>query len=273
MNWQGKTGRTLMALALGTLFLGIQANAQTTSTTSTPAPKVEQEDPAEAGWHMDFSPYIWFAGLHGTTGVLGHNAAVHASFGDIFNYLNLGAMGTFEVRHGRVIMPLDFIWMKLSDNKSLPLNDPEAESVDATMRETILTPKIGYRIGDGRRVKVDALFGARVWHLYTGLNLQPRELGLGYSQSTTWSDAVAGGRITFMLSPKASVMILGDAGGGAARSDWQAAGVLGYQVSRRWNLSLAYRYMSVNYRPNNNAQFVYDVNMPGLVLGATFKIK
>ena len=273
MNWQGKTGRALIALALGTLFLGMQANAQTTSTTSTPAPKVEQEDPAEAGWHMDFTPYIWFSGLHGTTGVLGHDASVHASFGDIFNYLNLGAMGTFEVRHGRVLMPLDFIWLKLSDNKSLPLNDMQAESVDATMRETILTPAIGYRIGDGKKVKVDALFGARIWHINTDLKLQPRELETGFSQSTTWGDAVAGGRITLMLSPKASVTILGDAGGGAARSDWQAAGLLGYQLSRRWKLLAGYRYMSVNYRPNGNLQFVYDASMPGLVVGATFKIK
>lgn len=273
MNWSGKTGKALLALGLGTLFLAMQTNAQTTSTTTNPAPKVEQEDPAEAGWHMDFTPYIWFAGLHGTTGALGHDASVHASFGDIFNYLNLGAMGTFEVRNGRVLMPVDFLWMKLSDNKALPLNDAEAESVDTTMRETILTPKIGYRIGDGKRVKVDALFGARIWHISTDLKLQPRELETGFSQATTWADAVAGGRITFLLSPKASVTVFGDAGGASARSDWQAGGVLGYQVSRRWNLLFGYRYLSVNYRPNTNAQFVYDVNMPGLALGATFKIK
>jgi hypothetical protein len=31
--------------------------------------------------------------------------------------------------------------------------------------------------------------------------------------------------------------------------------------------------MSVNYRPNGNAQFVYDVNMPGLMLGFTINVK
>jgi hypothetical protein len=34
-----------------------------------------------------------------------------------------------------------------------------------------------------------------------------------------------------------------------------------------------YRYLSVNYRPNSNAQFVYDVDMPGLVVGATINLK
>jgi hypothetical protein len=122
-------------------------------------------------------------------------------------------------------------------------------------------------------VKVDALFGARIWHMSTDLKLQPVELQTGFSQATTWADAVAGGRITFMLSPKASIIILGDAGGISARSDWQAAGMIRYQISRRWKLLAGYRYLSVDYRPNNNPQFVYDVNMPGLGVGATFSIK
>jgi hypothetical protein len=29
----------------------------------------------------------------------------------------------------------------------------------------------------------------------------------------------------------------------------------------------------VDYRPNGKAQFVYDVDMPGLVIGATFNAK
>src|SRR5271166_1561351 len=85
--------------------------------------------------------------------------------------------------------------------------------------------------------------------------------------------AVAGGRITTILSRKAFATVLGDAGGGSARSDYQVAGFLGYQISRRWVLLAGYRYLSVDYRPNGRAQFVYDVNMPGVVIGATFNAK
>jgi hypothetical protein len=88
-----------------------------------------------------------------------------------------------------------------------------------------------------------------------------------------WVDAVAGGRIQVALSPKAFVAIGGDAGGGSARHDYQAAGFLGYKISRRWVLLGGYRYLSVNYRPTGNVQFVYDVDMPGLIFGATFNIK
>ncbi len=90
---------------------------------------------------------------------------------DIFSNLNIGAMGVFEARYNRIIMPVDFLWMKLSDDKALPLNDVGFQSVKAKMTETMLAPKIGYRVADGKHVKVDALFGIRYWHLSTDLAL------------------------------------------------------------------------------------------------------
>jgi hypothetical protein len=256
--------------ALSCFSMGAFAQAQTQSM---PTPQADNQVSSEAGWHVGITPYIWFAGVNGDSGILGHEAGVHASFGDIFNYLNIGAMGDVDVRYNRVIIPVDVLWMKLSDNKALPLDDPEAESIKAKMNETVLTPKIGYRVGDGRRVKVDALFGARYWHLGTTLTLQPVQLANGFSRSANWADAVAGGRIEFALSRKASATIFGDAGGGSARLDYQVGGFLGYKLSRRWTLLGGYRYLSVDYRPNSRALFVYDVDMPGLAIGATFNVK
>lgn len=241
-------------------------------TKSAPTPKVEDQSPSNDGWHITLAPYIWFSGLNGTTGFLGHDASVHASFGDIFSYLNLGAMVTTEVRYNRVIMPVDFIWMKLSDNNALPIED-ETTSIKAEMRETVLTPKIGYRVADGKRIKVDALFGFRYWHMTTDLDLQPVQAEGGFSRSANWVDAVAGARIEAALTPKAFIVVAGDAGGGSARSDYQVGGFLGYKISRKWALVAGYRYLSVNYRPHSADRFIYDVNMPGMVLGATFNLK
>jgi len=275
MNCFRKAAKTaLLVLTMGALFSLPRASAQTEPPTpkSTDAPQSDETN-TDGGWHVGITPYLWFAGVHGTAGALGHDASVHATFGDIFDYLNIGAMGVVETRYNRVLMPLDFMWMKLSDNKAIPLDDPEAASIKAKMTETMLAPKIGYRVADGKKVKVDALFGIRYWHLSTSLNLQPTQIAGGFSQSANWVDAVAGGRITTILSRKAFVTVLGDAGGGSARSDYQVAGFLGYQISRRWVLLAGYRYLSVDYRPNGRAQFVYDVNMPGVVIGATFNAK
>ena len=268
--WES-TKAGLFVLALAASFHSPRASAQAQSEMSTTAPQPKETN-TDGGWQLAITPYLWFAGVHGTTGALGREASVHASFGDIFNYVNIGAMGVLEARYKRVRMPVDFMWMKLSDNKALPIN-VVALSIKTKMTETMLTPKIGYRIADGKRVKVDALFGFRYWHLSTDLTLQPVQIRSGFSQSASWADAVAGGRIEAALSPKAFVLVAGDAGGANARSDYQFAGLLGYKISRKVALLAGYRYLHVNYRPNGNAQFVYDVNMPGLVLGATFNIK
>ncbi|MGC1907807.1 MAG: hypothetical protein WA715_28560 [Candidatus Acidiferrum sp.] len=122
--------------------------------------------------------------------------------------------------------------MKLLDDKGLPLNELGLQSIKVKMTETMLTPKIGYRFADGKRVKVDALFGIRYWHVSTDFTLGPQS-PMAFSRSVNWVDAVAGGRIQLALSPKAFVAIRGDAGGGSARHDYQAAGFLGYKIRRR----------------------------------------
>src|SRR4249920_107894 len=134
---------TLFALALGMVF-SISASGQSPLAPNVASPQPNEQADPDTGLHVDVTPYLWFAGLNGTTGVLGHDASVHASFSDIFNYFNIGAMGLAEVRHNRVIIPLDFMWMKLSDKRALPLNDAQAESIKAEMTETMLAQKIGY---------------------------------------------------------------------------------------------------------------------------------
>lgn len=273
MSWFSKK-MTAVAIALifGAMILPVHTNAQTNQTASMSSPQAKEAD-SDAGWHFAFTPYIWFSGMHGTVGVDGHESSVHASFGDIANYLNLGAMGSFEARYNRVIIPVDFIWMKLSDEKGLPQTD-DYDSVKTTLKETIFTPKIGYRIADGKKVKVDALFGLRYWHMNNELTgVVGGNKVASVSDSANWVDAVAGGRIILALSPKAFIVVGGDAGGGSARSDYQVGGGMGYNISRKWVLMAGYRYLSLNYRPNGPRQFVDDVNMPGLIVGATYNFK
>ena len=265
------TNAGLFVLTLAVSFYSPQASAQAQSDMSTTAPQPKETN-TDDGWHVAIAPYLWFSGVHGTAGALGREASVHASFSDIFSNTDIGAMGVMEARYKRVLMPVDFMWIKLSDDKALPIQ-VIALSIKAKMTETMLTPKIGYRIADSKRVKVDALFGFRYWHLSTDFTLQPVQIRGGISQSASWADAVAGGRIEAALSPKAFVLVAGDAGGADARSDYQVAGLLGYKISRKVVLLAGYRYLHVNYRPNGNPQFVYDVNMPGVVMGATFNIK
>ncbi len=83
----GLTGVLVLSFVYLIPWATIQAQAL-----ATPAPQPEAQASSDAGWHVGITPYIWFAGVHGTSGVLGHDASVHADFSDIFNYLNIGAM-------------------------------------------------------------------------------------------------------------------------------------------------------------------------------------
>jgi hypothetical protein len=247
------------------VFFAAGANAQGASSA-----KPDNSDPADEGWHVDVIPYIWFAGVHGTTGVHDHETSMHASFSDVFDYLNLGAMGAVEARYNRFLIPVDFMWIKLSDDKALPF-DAGAESAKAEFKQTIFTPGVGYRIVDRRKLKVDGRLGVRYWHINGSLKLQPTSLESNPSATADWVDAVAGGKFTVLLSPKVVLAFGGDGGGGTARSDYQAFGTLGFRVSKKWLLQAGYRYMSVNYRPEST--FVYDVRQSGLILGATWNVK
>jgi hypothetical protein len=220
------------------------------------------------GWHLAVSPYIWFAGMHGNVGALGHEASVHASFGDVFKYLNFGLMGAVEARYNRIVIPVDFMWMKLSDDKASPF-EIGPTSVKVKVNEDILTPKIGYRLIDTGKLTVDGLVGFRYWHLGNTLTLQP-QIRNGFYASANWVDVLGGAKIQAALSPKVVVTILGDAGGGQANTDYQIAGLLGYKLKKAI-LQLGWRYMYVNYRPSSS--FVYQTAMSGLILGVTIPLK
>jgi hypothetical protein len=252
----GKTAFVLFAVLLLLTFTFLpQAGAQT---------------PSNEGWHLEVSPYLWLAGIHGTVGALGNEVSVHAGFDDIFSNMNIGLMSAVETRYNRIVMPVDFMWLSLSDEKALP-GGLAVTSIKADLTQVILAPKIGYRFVNSDKVKVDALTGFRYWHMGTTLTPQPG--GPAPSDSANWVDALAGAKLQAQLATKLHFIAMGDIGGGGANSDYQIAGGLGYQLSRKWTLSAGYRYMAVNYRPNTHVGFVNDTVTSGILVGATWNIK
>jgi hypothetical protein len=250
-----------------------QGPASTTIQEQTPAaPTPQKPAAADDGWHFDLTPYLWFPGISGTVGALGRNTGVHLDPGQLISHFHLGVLVNAEARKGRLILPLDFMWIKLQDNHSTPFI-PGVSSAQVQVTESILTPEIGYRIVDQEKVKVDALIGLRYWHLGEHLDFLPSGLFNNLSPTQNWVDGVAGGKIAFLLSPKVSVTVAGDAGGGGADLDYQAVGVLGLKVSRICVLDLGYRYLYVNYHDNPPRSFLFDAHESGALLGVTFNLK
>lgn len=225
-------------------------------------------------WHLDITPYLWFAGVHGTVGVLDRTVGFDASIGDVLSKFNIGLMGLVEARKKRFLLPVDFMWIKLSDDRGLPLSPfPGITSIKVKVTQTVLAPKAGYRFVDHEKLKADAVAGIRYWHLGQNLSLEPAGLSNNSSQPANWVDVVGGARFIMPLSPRATFTVMGDAGGGGANVDYQVVGLLGYNLRPTIILQAGWRYLGVSYRASGPFRFVYDAAQSGPLLGVTFNVK
>ena len=266
----------LSAVLLNPLLIPEALAQQTASASNTPATSqtTGQWDtgaPMDGQWHFAFTPYLWFAGMHGTAGVRGFNSSVHASAGDLLSHLDIGLMGSATLRKNRLVMPVDLMWIRISDNNSLPENRTRFNSIDFRAGQFILTPEGGYRIVDKWNFKVDALGGLRYWHISEGLKFNPPVMN-GVSGSQDWVDALGGARFQMFVTPKLSMVVAGNAGGGAAAPDYEVIGLVGWKVKKCTTLQAGWRYLDVHYRNNSNL-FLYDTTLAGGLIGATFTFK
>ena len=233
----------------------------------TPEPQQSAPDSTSDGWRGQIAIYGWFPGIHGTVGVLGHDAGIHVPFSDVFHTLKGIIPIAVELDKRRLVIPVDFFWVKLGDNRGIPFNELGQTSVNIHLTESILTPKIGYRLIDAEHFKFDALAGIRYW--YVGQNLTVEPVGVGRSRSANWVDGLGGARAILPLSEKASIMVSGDAGAGGANLDYQALGLLTYNLTPKWSASVGWRYLYENYRPTNHL-FIFNTAMTGLLAGASY---
>ena len=275
MSSYRKVHFAVLAIVTLSLLLGMpviaeepaELTAQNQATTA-PDPPQKAATSDDDRWHFTIAPYLWFPGLSGNVGAFGHVASVHASATDVLGHFKFGLMGAFEARKNRWVLPIDYMWVRLGDNKSVPLTDLGATSIDVTLNESIFTPKFGYRIVDTERWKVDALAGIRYWYFSENLHFQPVGFLGGISRSQSWVDGLGGARIALALSPKASITAFGDAGGGGANLDYQAGGLFGYNIKPSFALLVGWRYLYIDYQGNHRS--LLNVHESGPMIGAAF---
>jgi hypothetical protein len=226
---------------------------------------------SESDWHFTVSPYLWFPGVHGNiAGPNGGEFGFSASPGDMLSHVRIGLMGVVEPRYKRILMPLDIMWIRLGSDRALP-NTPGQGVANLRATEFLLTQKLGYRLLDSEKVKIDALAGFRYW--YFGENLSFTTNTLNFSASQNWVDPLVGGRITGILTPKVEVTVGGDVGGWGVGSqiDYQAFGLLGYRIKPALALQAGYRYL---YFDRRRASGTYlDVATSGVLFGVSITLK
>lgn len=221
-------------------------------------------------WSFLVAPYVWGTGMHGTirTPPL-PPANVDTSFGDIIKHVNLGFMGTWEVRKGKFGFVNDISWMRVSEGSSA-LPSPFTRALDVTS-DTFMSTGLGaYRAIQKERGWLDLLLGVRGWYVSANLDVGPGIFASGRTISGDhgWVDVMGGIRARIDLGHRfyATAWTLG--GGGSSDSVVDLAGTIGYAFTDSFSATAGYRYAKVDY---SKPGFVWNLEYQGPILGGMFK--
>jgi hypothetical protein len=241
------------------------------SSASANAADVYEAEPIESGWTFTFAPYAWAAGIEGEVGLFGFEPQdVDASFSDIMEHFDIGAMAVAEARNGPFSLAADIFYVNLGTDVDTPFGIL-ANSIEVEAKSFWFTGLVGYSLIYDETVNLDVIAGARVWHSDTSFEVHGGLLdGNSADDGDTWIDPLVGIKGHADLGSGFYLEGWGMIGGFGVSSDfmWDVFGGLGYEFSDIYSLIAGYRAVGVDYE---NDGFVYDVIQQGPVLGAVFR--
>jgi hypothetical protein len=229
--------------------------------------KANAQSDSTKNWRFGVTPYLWLSGLDGKVGIGPVASNVDLGVGDVLDMLKFGIMGTAEARKGPWLISADGIYVSLGQGQVIAFRG-DTGSLELNQHETIIQPVGGYTIGDNVWA-VDFLGGFRYWNLGATLNVDTsRRPSNEHSAGRSWADATAGFRFRWVPLPSFRFVAAADGGAGGAKNTWQAYSSVGFDPWKHWTVGAAYRWLSVDYDRSN---FLYDTDMKGFVLAATYR--
>lgn len=222
-------------------------------------------------WTFKAAPYLWATGLEGDIGLFGLPAQnVDLSFGDVLDNLDMAFMGVFEARNGPYSFGVELVYSKLSTDIATPVGIA-ATSIDVKAKTFWGTFYGGYQIVDDATTSVDVIGGMRIWSVDNDFRFNGGALdGTSTSDGDDWIDPIIGLQFRKELNNNFYLSGWGMVGGFGLASDlvWDAAGLVGYEVSDHTSIVLGYRASGVDY---SSGGFSYDTIQQGPIFGAAFR--
>jgi hypothetical protein len=216
------------------------------------------------GWVHSVALYLLAAGLDGTVTAKGVEAEIDASFSDILEDLEMGAMVAYRGESERYALTLDTIYMGLGAQGDI---GPSTAEVDVD--ELVVELDWCWRIDP----MTDLFVGARYWGISTDLALSGPGPGASVNADEEWIDPLIGARHTLPLAEDWSLTLRGDIGGFGVGSDfsWQAVARVNWQMTQSSLLAFGYRAVAVDYEDGSGTdEFRYDVTTSGFLAGFAF---
>lgn len=252
--------RTLASVA-GCLLAGAAMAADIRSPMT---PEVKQTT-TESGWTFSFAPYLWMAGLSGDVAQFGlPEVHVDASFSEIFDHLDFGAMAIGEARYGPYSIFGDVMYTKISGQGGTPKGFL-ATDVELSSETFAGFLGAGYAVFEDSSARLDVVGGLRVWSVESELSFHGGILdGRSTTDDATWVDGLVGFKGTYAITPEVYLTGWGLVGAGGADLDWDVAAAIGYRFADNVSAVAGYRALGVDY---SNDGFVFDIVQQGPMLG------
>jgi len=235
---------------------------------SKPAAKTTKQAASDDGWRFGLSPYLYLTSISGEIGAVGRTATIDVSLAAVLKHFRGGFMGTFDARKGRFVFFHDLFWARLSEETNTPGRLYNTGKVTVNM--TMLQPSAGYRVVDRKGGVFDIVGGVRVSSVKNTLSFTTGILpGFTVESRKTWAAPTIGVHGVANLTPKAFLSLLTDIGGGFGTNvTGQFYGGMGYRIRPKVSLLAGYRYIKNDY--SDDAGFLYNTSMHGILLGARF---
>ena len=232
-------------------------------------------------WEFELTPYFWGTGLSGKIGVGQNEAAVDATFSDVFDKFDIGASAHLEAVRRPWFLFLDGAWALYETEGEL---DVLNQSLDADVELDFAMAEVagGRRVLEGRgadlagggaetQAWLDLFAGARYMNLEADVSVDGGPLG-GASEDRRewWVNPFVGARVHVDLSEDWSLRVRQDVGGFSAASDltWFLDATFGRRLSDAVSLELGYRILAEDFETGTGSdRFLFDVTTSGFVLG------
>jgi hypothetical protein len=225
---------------------------------------------ADEGWRFTLSPYLWGAGISGTSGALPPlpPAEVDLSFSDILDDLRFAGMIAGSAQKGRFGITADIQYVDTQNDGDLR---PIYARTQLTSKTFLATLTGEYAVLATEAATLFVGGGFRVWSVETDLKLRGGPAAdRGVDHNDTWVDPVLTLRGEANLSERWFVAGWAGVGGFGVGSDIMADlfGSVGYRITPATSVSVGYRWMKVD---RDEDGFLYDVEQQGPMAGMTFR--
>ena len=223
-------------------------------------------------WRLITTPFLWASALEGDATVRGVDLNIDLGFDDLLDVTDFGMQMYLELRRNKFGFFAAPNYLKLS-------GDANAGPLSASFEQKWWTVEGGgfvnlVNTGDEKPFTLDLIAGIRYWNVDTDISIEgagPLGVDLNIGSTLELLDPIVGLRMRAYITRKLSISIRGDVGGfdisegDTSRFSWQAIGLLGYDLTRRFTVLGGYRALGIDAKEDTGNE--WDVIFQGFVLG------